>query len=732
MKLLIQQRIILSACLFLLFVLPVKVDGQISQGGTPIHIQKLKSAVAHDLIVLPAVDNDTLRREKEDGQQQSGLKSYRFAHPFDVSISPANSGQWYSTPEVNVWQLRIRSAGAYSLNVIFGNYRLPENARLFIIGATREDIKGAYTSLNNTPYQSLAIEPVAGDEILIQYEEPVKAAFRGELEISRISHDFMGLSRAGDHRPLGISGSCNVNINCDQVDGTEDIRDAVCRIIVEGTDVCTGTLVNNTANDGTPYLLTAYHCISTETKANASVFLFNYESPACVSVDGDVSRSMSGSNLRASFDSLDFALVELSEDIPFANRPYLAGWNRRNQSPTSSKSIHHPMGDIKKIATDKDMAVTGRFNRDYLVNGVWKILLWDTGVTENGSSGGPLFDQDNLLVGTLTGGSATCSVPTNDFFSKFALAWNYRREQNRQLKAWLDPVNSNAEKINGYDPNSGETLCQPITNFKNADFHDALPIWEGEVDKGYYGGTNSAGFTDFAEQYKFSESCEIQGVSLGIAKAKTSSLFTESMINVRVYEGESEPVTLLYSQKFNVKNFYPGAMNYLAFNAPVKTKGNFFITYDLKEMREGDTLVVYLAKRTNDPTNSFFLKNSTGWLPYNTQNTLGNGSALLTELTACNTDAPTVIDTTDIDAEAVFYPNPVVGNADVRITTKSDITSLERVKVYDLMGKEQNISANLKGPKELLMNLSGLRSGIYFIHITAGGHHIVGKIAYIR
>lgn len=729
MKFLSQLRIILPACLFLLFVLPEKVDGQISQGGTPIHIQKLKSAVTHDLLVLPAVDNQKLQREN---QQQSGLKSFRFAHPFDVSLSPANSGQWYSTPEVNVWQLRIRSTGAYSLNVIFGKYRLPENARLFIIGAAQDDIKGAYTSFNNSPSNSLAIEPVAGDEILIQYEEPAKAAFCGELEISRISHDFMGLGAARDHRPLGISGSCNVNINCDQVDGTEHIRDAVCRIIVEGTDVCTGTLVNNTANDGTPYLLTAYHCISNEIKANASVFLFNYESPACVSVDGDVSRSMSGSNLRASFDSLDFALVELREDIPFANRPYLAGWNRKNQSPTSSKSIHHPMGDIKKIATDKDPAVTGRFNNTYLVNGAWKILRWDTGVTESGSSGGPLFDQDNLLVGTLTGGSATCSVPTNDFFSKFALAWNHRRELNRQLKAWLDPVNSNAEKISGYDPNSGETLCQPITNFKNADFHDALQIREGTVRRGYYAGTNSAGFTEFAEQYTFSESCEIQGVSLGIAKAKVNLFNAESLINVRVYEGESEPVTLLHSQKFDVKNFYEGAMNYLPFSAPVKTTGSFFITFDLKEMPAGDTLAVYLARRLNDPTNSFFLKNSSGWLPYNSQNTQGNGSALLTELTACNIDSPIVIDTSDIDTEAVFYPNPLMGDADLKITTKSQITSPERVKVYDLLGRVQNISVHVKGPKELLMNLSGLRSGVYFIHITAGGRHIVGKIAYIR
>jgi len=722
---------IIRAVLFMLCIHGIAF-GQISQGGMPVQIQKLKSLITDDWIILPKVDNSMLREASIAKHQQSSLKPFHFAHPFDVSITPQNSGHWYDAGKIKVWQLYIKSTGAYSLNVIFGKFKLPEDARLFIIGAKNGDVKGAYTSDNNQESEVLAIEPIAGDELLVQYEEPSGVSFPGELEISRIAHDFMGVNVAGDHRPLGISGACNQNVNCDHFNGTEDIRDAVCRIIIEGVDFCTGTLVNNTAQNGNPYLLTAYHCIDSENRANRTVFLFNYESPSCTSVDGDVSHSLSGSTLKASFDSLDFALVQLSKSIPFVYRPYFAGWNRRNQAPPSSKSIHHPLGDIKKISTDKDVAGTSSYNEDYRVNAFWKIFRWDYGVTEEGSSGGPLFDQNNLLIGTLTGGAADCSMPTNDFFSKLSLMWEYRTDPSRQLKAWLDPNHTNAEKLNGYWPNSGTSLCGPITNFKNDDTHVLKRIpGSSALKKEYYSGTNNAGYTDFAEHYTSINSCDIEGVSLGIAKAKTNPSFATSMLNVQVYQGGDQPTELLYSQEFNMKGFYPDAMNYLKFTSPVMTKGNFFISYNIQKLHPGDTLAIYLADRHNDATNSFYLKNAAGWKTFNSQNTAGDGTALLTELTACNIDIPSKIDSFDNENVAYFYPNPVRGGYFLSVATKDEIDSSSDIKVYDLIGKEQNILVTWKSPKELLLNFSGKPTGIYFVHIKAGGRKIVGKIAYI-
>ena len=717
----------------LLMILPFAVTGQISQGGTPIQIQKLKSYsyTTTDLVVMPSVDNNKMK-ELYSKTDENKLKPFRFAHPFDVSLTPKNSGTWYNTAEVNVWQLRIRSVGAYSLNLIFDRFNLPEDARLFLISQKTGEIKGAYTSFNNSDQHVFAIEPVEGDEILVQYEEPVNVSFPGELRIAKVAHDYVGVLY-NDHRPLGISGSCNVNINCDLANGSENVRDGVCRIIIDGIEICTGTLMNNTAQDGTPYILTAFHCISSDFKAQSSIFLFNYESPYCASIDGDVSHSLSGSSLKASFDSLDFALVRLNNAPPDNYRPYLVGWNRKNLAPTSSICIHHPLGDIKKIAIDNNAAVTAKFNSNYYAKGFWNILRWEYGVTEEGSSGGPLFDQNKQLIGTLTGGAASCppGLPTNDFFEKFALAWDYRKTTANQLKAWLDPINSGVEKLDGMVLNKAKTACNPKTNFKDADTYGMIPIPNGVTKKGYWSGTNSYGITEFAEQFKFSKSCIIQGISLGIAKAKLNPLNTSSYIDVQVYQGIDKPETLIYTEKFNIAKFYNDAMNYLSFSTPVKTTGNFFVSYDISKMNAGDTLVVYMANRKADVTNSFFLKNKNGWSTYNSQNLEGNGSALLVELVACNIDYSTSVDDLKSITQARFFPNPVFGNENLIVETDDQIDCPEDIAIYDLLGKKQKISSTQTAANKMSLNFNGKRAGIYFIHLQAGGKKIVGKVSYM-
>jgi hypothetical protein len=714
-----------------LFLLPFAVSAQVSTGGTPIQIVKEKSASSNsDLVIMPTVDNLKMRKLYSQTETNK-LKPLRFAHPFQVSLSPKNSGKWYSDGEYNVWQLRIRSTGAYSLNLIFNRFHLPENARLFLISETTGEVKGAYTAINNSESQTLAIEPVEGDEITVQYEEPVQVSSPGELLISQVAHDFIGVSSSGTHRPLGISGSCNVNVNCDAANGTEEIRDAVCRIIIEGIEICTGSMVNNTALDGTPYVITANHCINSETKAQTSIFLFNYESPYCSSIDGDVSRSMSGSSLKASFDSLDFALVRLNSTPPFNYRTYLLGWNRSNVAPLSSICIHHPLGDIKKYSFDKDAAVTANFTTSYRPSAFWNVRHWEIGVTEQGSSGGPLLNQDKQLVGTLTGGSATCSVPTNDYFEKFALAWNYRKETNKQLKAWLDPLNSNVTKLDGMYLNSGSSFCIPKTNFKDADVYATPKIVSGTLVKGYWSGSNSAGFANFAEQYKFSKNCDVNGISLGIAKVKTKTSYNDSFLEVEVYSGTDKPETLIYSEQYNVKYLYPDAMNYLKFTSSVKTTGNFFVGFSLSSLHSGDTLVVYMADRKLDVTNSYFVKNSTGWLKYNSQNLSGNGSALLTELIACNIEYPLGVTLPETVSEVQFYPNPLYGNVLLTVQTNDAIECPEDVSVYDLLGKKLNVSVSVAGVNSLRLNFAGKKPGIYFVHVEAGGKLFVGKIAYM-
>jgi len=279
--------------------------------------------------------------------------------------------------------------------------------------------------------------------------------------------------------------------------------------------------------------------------------------------------------------------------------------------------------------------------------------------------------------------------------------------------------------------NSGVALCSPVTNFKDTDTHTIVKIPDLITKKGYYSGSNLSGFTEFAEQFKFSKNCEISGISLGISKFRINPLFTNSYIDVQVYQGTDMPEKLIYTEKFNINKFYSDAMNSLSFASPVKTTGNFFVSYDISGMNAGDSLIVYMANRKSDVTNSFYLKNKDGWLTYNSQNLNGNGSALLIELIACNINDTASVDTTKSSLlEARFYPNPLSGNSTLNIETVDTIDCPEEIAVYDLLGKKQNISYTQSGLNKMDLNFTGKRAGIYFIHLESGGKHIVGKVAY--
>jgi hypothetical protein len=58
-----------------------------------------------------------------------------------------------------------------------------------------------------------------------------------------------------------------------------------------------------------------------------------------------------------------------------------------------------------------------------IVNKVW-VVEWSQGVTEKGSSGSPLFDQDHRIVGQLAQGPSGCgSITQKDVYGRFDNSW---------------------------------------------------------------------------------------------------------------------------------------------------------------------------------------------------------------------------------------------------------------------------------------------------------------------
>nr|MDA3780626.1 T9SS type A sorting domain-containing protein [Bacteroidales bacterium] len=386
----------------------------------------------------------------------SRCKSLRFAEMINVNINPLKDGVLKIFPNGDkLWMLSIKSKKAYSLSVFFDIFNLPNGAKLFIYNPEKKHLSGAFTNRNNKKNMHLAIAPVKGDKIIIEYFEPKDVSFNGQINISKIGHDYKDLYSLFNKsvKGFGSSGECNIDVNCDEGNRWKNEIRSVCKITYNGW-LCSGSLINNARNDGMPYFLTANHCIDNQADADAAIFYFDYENDTCNGIDEPSAITISGAELIATAPNgeLDFSLLKLSVYPPSEYNPYYAGWNREKEHSLKSTSIHHPSGDVKKISKDFNAPEIGDYGEGYAENSHWWIKDWEEGTTEGGSSGAPLFDENHRIIGNLTGGEASCSYNYNDYFAMFGRSWNDYDAYSNQLKIWLDPYNTGITTLNGVEP----------------------------------------------------------------------------------------------------------------------------------------------------------------------------------------------------------------------------------------------------------------------------------------
>ncbi|WP_321298438.1 PKD domain-containing protein [Marinifilum fragile] len=456
-------KLIRTGLVLSLFILSFAVKAQISHDGSPL----FKNGGANSnlkLVELPKFKLLSKSVVENDNNIGVRLKYAQYAYSYNVDYSIDEDGVWEELSDGRrVWRFSVKSEGAFSLGLMLSKFRIPPGAKLFVYNDQSNRILGAYTHKNNKLSGRLAIEALQGDQLTIEYIEPSAVDFNAEIEIGSILHDYKNIfnllkGNESTTKMLGGSGDCNVDINCEVGDAWQVVKKSVCHIsyVVNGSGyIASGALVNNTNQDGTPYLLTAYHVMHEQEVADGAIFYFNYENSDCNTNDGIKTQSISGAVLRATTENIDFTLLELSDTPPVSYTPYYAGWDRSGRVPTNTVCIHHPSGDAKKISIDNDAPVTATYSDaryTFDENTSWQILDWEVGTTEGGSSGSPLFDEHHRIIGDLTGGDAFCGNSVNDYYSKFSESWANYSNINEQLKHWLDPLNLGVETLNGYDP----------------------------------------------------------------------------------------------------------------------------------------------------------------------------------------------------------------------------------------------------------------------------------------
>ena len=348
---------------------------------------------------------------------------------------------------------------ALTINLTFSQTVIPTGNELYVYNPSKDFILGKFTA-SHLFNGELGTELVPGEMTIVEYFVP-KGSFIGNVNICTVTHGY----RTPNEfllKAFGGSGACNVNVNCPEGAAWTQQRNSVVMLVSGSNGFCTGALINNTLNDGKPYVLTANHCYSNPA---TWIFRFQWESTSCINPSTSPTfQSLSGAVLRAKGTPSDFCLVEITGGlvngtVPAAYTPYFSGWDNTETISPSAVCIHHPSGDIKKIAIENNALISTNFGGSPS-NSHWGVLSWDFGVTEPGSSGSPLFNQNRRIIGQLHGGASACGASVlSDEYGKVSVSWNPAGSTSSgQLKYWLDPNNTNASFIDGYDPSNAPTI----------------------------------------------------------------------------------------------------------------------------------------------------------------------------------------------------------------------------------------------------------------------------------
>jgi len=421
---------------------------------------------------------------------------YRIGVAQNCNITTSNSGKWKTNLDGSKqWTLRIVSPGAEAISFLFDKFVLYGKSTLDVTDVNGKKLHKTLTAKDVESHQMYNANLCFGDDMILLLKEPAYCT-PSEIYIDRIMHNYRSTGNPAAQK-INESDACQVNVNCSPVgDSWQDEKRGVARIYcVTGSmgGWCTGSLVNNTAQDCKPLFLTALHCGdgSTTSNMNQWKFYFGYEAPNCTNpntagtlddnyITGCV--RLSDSNDGGGNSGSDFLLVQMgslsneSQTVTTLKsssfNAYWNGWDANNSTTNDGCSIHHPSGDIKKVSTFSSNLNTAQWNG----NGVqshWRVT-WTSnsnghGVTEGGSSGAPIFKANggnSRIMGTLTGGGSYCtSLNAPDYYGKVSYHWSSNgNSANEQLKTHLDPINSSALVMDGSsDPCSNPT--PPVANF---------------------------------------------------------------------------------------------------------------------------------------------------------------------------------------------------------------------------------------------------------------------------
>ncbi|HVG31485.1 MAG TPA: Calx-beta domain-containing protein [Pyrinomonadaceae bacterium] len=390
----------------------VTIQTRAARGQAPlVHLYDSLKFESSRIYHLPALKAEQMKR---DSKKRVRVGEVRVIERPLKSLSDSTT---YAVPEGEVHLMGIISEGAVYTRIHFTKMSLPKGARVFVYSAKNpEDFSGPYTDHGASEKGDFWTPPMEGDRVVVEYFLPKSATAAKEeaFQISEVGHIFT------DPFYKAAAGSCNLDVTPDWSNVAKSVGHLQ---FADGGSffVCTGTLLNDQAQDFTPYLLTANHCIDNQQSAQSLSVYWLYNSgndppPGTPRTDG--------ATLLATGTASDFTLLRLTGTLPAGL--VFSGWDA-STTPVSTPvtGIHHPKGSYKRISFGTTITSCASGLPGPCQN--FTPVRWNSGTTEGGSSGSGLWKgspSDPRLVGTLTGGEALCSnLNGTDYYGSFSVTY---------------------------------------------------------------------------------------------------------------------------------------------------------------------------------------------------------------------------------------------------------------------------------------------------------------------
>jgi hypothetical protein len=357
---------------------------------------------------------DTVRIDLNPLIDTAAQSPEQFAVNMAHAISSASQGKWSQRGSTSTWEYSARIPTAISMSFHAPGATLPPSAVL-TVSTARTTSKYLARDISRS---GLWGRPMPGDTLNFSLSVNSSEAGQVRLQIDSLQAGYRSMGGGvADHphfqelrrQAAAASTGCTENYSCRATAANQGPGHATAALIIANLYQCTGTLLNDTRSDGTPYVLTARHC------QNGQLGGGNPDAAATVSVYWDAvtpcgtglgsiydSGTISQTGATTVLEQQDIWLIQL-DSPPAAGDAFYAGWDASGTAFAGGYTIHHALGENQQYVawngTDLLEQIPGTTLSIAYDSTFWGVVN-SLGNLGAGASGSALFSPNNQVVGS--------------------------------------------------------------------------------------------------------------------------------------------------------------------------------------------------------------------------------------------------------------------------------------------------------------------------------------------